>query len=159
MGFSPSISDHSLFIYAHDQDTAYLLLYVDDIVLTTSSERLRKHIISRLSTEFSMKDLGRLSYFLGIAMTRHKDGLFLSQHKYAAEVIKRAGMASCRPSDNTKIIHVLVVLNCLILSHFSPIYSHFGLILTFVGFGGLGTEKYEKGGKTWKLDKLNSEGF
>lgn len=81
MGFSPSISNHSLFIYAHGPDMAYLLFYVDDIVLTTSSKHLRQHIISRLSSEFTMKDLGLLSYFLGIAVTRHKNGLFLSQRK------------------------------------------------------------------------------
>nr|KYP39517.1 hypothetical protein KK1_039171 [Cajanus cajan] len=58
---------------------AYLLLYVDDIILTASSDELRKSIISLLSLEFAMKDLGHLSYFLGINVTRHASGLFLSQ--------------------------------------------------------------------------------
>ena len=62
---------------------AYLLLYVDDIILTASSDKLHQSIISRLSSEFAMKDLGHLSYFLGIAVTRHAGGLFLSQKKYA----------------------------------------------------------------------------
>ena len=44
-----------------------------------------------------MKDLGLLNYFLGIAVTRHFGGLFLSQKKYAEEIIERAGMASCKP--------------------------------------------------------------
>ncbi|XP_060210210.1 uncharacterized mitochondrial protein AtMg00810-like [Lycium barbarum] len=43
-----------------------------------------------------MKDLGPLSYFLSIHVTRHKDGLFLSQRKYAEEIIDRAGMSSCK---------------------------------------------------------------
>ncbi|XP_049378296.1 uncharacterized mitochondrial protein AtMg00810-like [Solanum stenotomum] len=51
---------------------AYLLLYVDDAILTTSSDKLRQSIISLLSSEFAMKDLGYLSYFLGIAVTRHE---------------------------------------------------------------------------------------
>jgi hypothetical protein len=76
---------------------AYILLYVDDIILTTSSDNLRKSIISLLSSEFAMKDLGPLSYFLGIAVIRHSDGLFLSQKKYAEEIIERAGMSSCKP--------------------------------------------------------------
>nr|KYP55170.1 hypothetical protein KK1_001377 [Cajanus cajan] len=59
---------------------AYLLLYVYDIILTASSDELRKSIISRLSSKFSMKDLGPLSYFLGINVTRHAGGLFLSQY-------------------------------------------------------------------------------
>jgi len=93
IGFSQSKSDNSLFIYQIDTHMAYLLLYVDDIILSTSSEDLRKSIISRLSSEFAMKDLGPLSYFLGIAVTRHDGGLFLSQKKYADEILKRAGMS------------------------------------------------------------------
>ncbi|GJU92197.1 ribonuclease H-like domain-containing protein [Tanacetum coccineum] len=51
-------------------DTAYLLLYVDDIVLTASSESLLQQIISLLHQEFAMTDLGPLNYFLGIYVTR-----------------------------------------------------------------------------------------
>jgi hypothetical protein len=64
IGFSQSKCDHSLFIYQKDAHMAYLLLYVDDIILTTSSDSLRKSIISLLNSEFAMKDLGQLSYFL-----------------------------------------------------------------------------------------------
>ncbi|XP_056685955.1 uncharacterized mitochondrial protein AtMg00810-like [Spinacia oleracea] len=78
---------------------AYVLLYVDDIILSTSSDTLRKSIMSLLFSEFAMKDLGPLSYFLGIAVTRHSGGLFLSQKQYATEIIERAGMASCKPSS------------------------------------------------------------
>ena len=58
---------------------AYILLYVDDIILTAFSDELRKSIITLLSSEFAMKDLGQLSYFLGIVVTHHAGGLFLSQ--------------------------------------------------------------------------------
>ncbi|XP_060190854.1 uncharacterized mitochondrial protein AtMg00810-like [Lycium barbarum] len=51
-----------------------------------------------LNSEFVMKELGPLSYFLGIAVTRHAGGLFLSQKKYAEEIIERASMSSFRPS-------------------------------------------------------------
>ncbi|XP_055822143.1 uncharacterized mitochondrial protein AtMg00810-like [Solanum dulcamara] len=77
---------------------AYLLLYVDDIILTASSNALYRSIISLFSSKFAMKDMSQLSYFLGIAVTRHTDSLFLSQKKYAAEIIDRAGMSSCKPS-------------------------------------------------------------
>lgn len=77
--FSHSKSDHSLFIYKNGSDIAYILLYVDDIILTASSDRLRKYIMTLLAYEFAMKDLGPLSFFLGIAVTRHAHGLFLSQ--------------------------------------------------------------------------------
>ncbi|GJW50950.1 ribonuclease H-like domain-containing protein [Tanacetum coccineum] len=67
-------------------DTAYLLLYVDDIVLTASSSDLLQQIITSLHAEFSMTDLGSLNYFLGISVTRNASGMFLSQQKYATEV-------------------------------------------------------------------------
>ncbi|GJZ25858.1 ribonuclease H-like domain-containing protein [Tanacetum coccineum] len=68
-------------------DTAYLLLYVDDIVLTASSQDLLQRIIRSLHTEFAMTDLGSLNYFLGISVTRDSSGMFLSQAKYALEWI------------------------------------------------------------------------
>lgn len=96
--FTHSKSDQSLFIYRHGSDIAYLLLYVDDIILTDSSHTLRTSVMARLSSEFAMKDLGSLSYFLGIAVTRHVGELFLSQCKYVFEIIERADMSSCKPS-------------------------------------------------------------
>nr|GEU80885.1 copia protein [Tanacetum cinerariifolium] len=66
-GFVSSKSDNSLFTYYRGCDTIYLLLYVDDIILTASSAGLVHRIISRLSTEFAMTGLGEFSYFLGIA--------------------------------------------------------------------------------------------
>ena len=59
---------------------AYLLLYVDDIILTAFLDKIPQSINSRLSLVFAMKDLGHLSYFLGSAVTRH-DGVFLSHKK------------------------------------------------------------------------------
>ena len=44
---------------------AYILLSVDDIILTTSFDELRKSIITLLSSKFAMKNLGQLNYFLG----------------------------------------------------------------------------------------------
>ncbi|GKE67225.1 ribonuclease H-like domain-containing protein [Tanacetum coccineum] len=88
----------SLFIYKHGPDTAYLLLYVDDIVLTASSQPLLQRIIALLYQEFSMTDLGSLNYFLGISVTRDSSGLFLSQKKYAIEILEKAHMVSCNPS-------------------------------------------------------------
>ncbi|GJY06283.1 ribonuclease H-like domain-containing protein [Tanacetum coccineum] len=79
-------------------DTAYLLLYVDDIVLTASFESLLQQIIRSLHQEFAMTDLDPLNYFLGISVTRDSSGLFLSQKKYALEILDMAHMANCNPS-------------------------------------------------------------
>ncbi|GJU61381.1 ribonuclease H-like domain-containing protein [Tanacetum coccineum] len=98
VGFHHSRCDTSLFIYRQGTNTAYLLLYVDDIVLTAYSERLLQQIIHSLHQEFSMTDLGSLNYFLGISVHRDSSRMFLSQRKYAGEILERAGMVNCNPS-------------------------------------------------------------
>ena len=55
----------------------YIFLYVDDIILITSFDTIHKSIISLHSLKCAMKDLGSLSYFLGIVVTCIADGLFL----------------------------------------------------------------------------------
>lgn len=72
---------------------------MDDIIFTTFSYVIRKSIISLLSLKFAMKNLGSLSYFLGIVVTGHVSGLFLSQQKYATEVIEWTDMSSCKVSS------------------------------------------------------------
>ncbi|GKD24564.1 ribonuclease H-like domain-containing protein [Tanacetum coccineum] len=83
VGFSLSKCDSSLFIYRSGTDTTFLLIYVDDIVLTASSTTLLQKIIFSLHREFDMIDLGALNYFLGIPVTRDTTWMFLSQNKYA----------------------------------------------------------------------------
>jgi len=97
LGFVEAKSDTSLFIYRRGSDIAYLLLYVDDIVLTASSPGLLRRIISALQQEFSMKDLGKLHHFLGMHVQQCGDGLFLSQRQYMLDILDRAGMAECKP--------------------------------------------------------------
>ncbi|KAJ9567043.1 hypothetical protein OSB04_003009 [Centaurea solstitialis] len=97
LGFQQSRTDPSLFIYHTASDTSYLLLYVDDIILTASTTDLLRQIITRLSQEFAMTDLGALNYFLGISAIRSPAGLFLSQQQYATELLERANMTTCNP--------------------------------------------------------------
>ncbi|GKE91152.1 ribonuclease H-like domain-containing protein [Tanacetum coccineum] len=97
-GFSPSRCDSSLFIYTQGSQVAYLLIYVDDIILIASSSVLLQQIIDSLHKEFDMTDLGALNYFFGISAVRHSTGLFLSQKKYALQLLKRAHMVNCNPS-------------------------------------------------------------
>ncbi|GJV33144.1 ribonuclease H-like domain-containing protein [Tanacetum coccineum] len=98
VGFSYSRCDSSLFIYTQGSQVAYLLIYVDDIILTTSSPVLLQQIIDSLHKEFGMTDLGPLNYFLGIFVARHSTGLFLSKKKSALQFLERAHMVHCNPS-------------------------------------------------------------
>ncbi|GKF02126.1 ribonuclease H-like domain-containing protein, partial [Tanacetum coccineum] len=75
-------------------DIAYLLLYVDDIILTASFKILLQQIITSLRQEFAMTDLGPLYYFMGISVTRDSSGLFLSQNKHVVEILDRTHMVN-----------------------------------------------------------------
>nr|GEW11786.1 ribonuclease H-like domain-containing protein [Tanacetum cinerariifolium] len=97
VGFHHSRCDTSLFIYRQGADIAYLLFYVDVIVLTASSTAFLQRIITSLHAEFFMTDLGSLNYFLSVSVTRDTSRMFLSQQKYATEVLERAGMLTCNP--------------------------------------------------------------
>ncbi|XP_051190186.1 uncharacterized mitochondrial protein AtMg00810-like [Lolium perenne] len=77
---------------------AYLLLYVDDIILTASTAGLLRQLTDSLRAEFALKDLGPLHYFLGIEVVRHADGFFLHQRNYAHELLERVGMLNCNPA-------------------------------------------------------------
>jgi hypothetical protein len=97
LGFIEAKLDTSLFILRHGPDMVYLLLYVDDIILTASSSELLRRTIAALQREFAMKDLRPLHHFLGITVEHHPDGLFLHQSTYTLDVIKRVTMTDCKP--------------------------------------------------------------
>lgn len=78
-----SLADFSLFIYHCSYTTSYLLLYVDDIIITRNDTSQISHFITALSHAFELKYLGALSYFLGIQIVLAKFGLTLCQSKYA----------------------------------------------------------------------------
>ncbi|XP_024178770.1 uncharacterized mitochondrial protein AtMg00810-like [Rosa chinensis] len=95
LGFKCSYADPSLFVKTSGSSIVYLLLYVDDIILTGNSEALISELKLALQTEFEMKDLGKLHFFLGLEISYTPDSLFLSQHKYATELIHKAGLDDC----------------------------------------------------------------
>ena len=75
-GFTNSHSDTSLFIYIDGPLALFVLVYVDDILLTRNSSLLIDKFIGSLSQQFSLKDLVSLHYFLGIYAFTTPDGLF-----------------------------------------------------------------------------------
>ncbi|XP_035539541.1 uncharacterized mitochondrial protein AtMg00810-like [Juglans regia] len=93
-GFQQSQADPSLFIYSHQSVVIFVLIYVDDIVVTSSHQSQIDHLISYLASVFPLKDLGRLSYFLGIEITYLANGIHLSQRKYICDMLSKANMLS-----------------------------------------------------------------
>jgi hypothetical protein len=97
LGFVEAKPDTSLFIHHQGTETAYLLLYVDDIVLTASSPSLLRRLVDALQREFSVKDLDVLHHFLGVTAEPRPSGLLLHQRQYTLDILERAQMSDCKP--------------------------------------------------------------
>ena len=67
------------------------LVYVDDLLITGNDDSQISKLKAQLSSTFHMKDLGELSYFLGLEVCKSSQGIFISQHKYTKELLKERG--------------------------------------------------------------------
>ena len=100
LGFVGSRADYPLFTYHHNSITILLLIYVDDILLTGNSASHLLKLIADLGRFFSMKDLGRLHYFLGLEAIFTAQGLSLTQTKYALDLLQRTNMSHAKPCSS-----------------------------------------------------------
>jgi histone deacetylase 1/2 len=73
----------------------FVLIYVDDVIVTSSSYQAISVLLQQLGENFALKDLGDLLYFLGIEVTHCSDGLVLTQTKYAADLLAKVNMSTC----------------------------------------------------------------
>jgi histone deacetylase 1/2 len=97
LDFVSSQADTSLFILKKKDLTMYLLIYVDDIIIASSSAVATDILVKQLTSQFAVKDLGKLQYFLGIEVQHERGRLALSQKRYAQDILRRAKMDKCRP--------------------------------------------------------------
>jgi hypothetical protein len=95
LGFSASKADVSLFLFNKDDIQIFLLIYVDDIIIISSSTAATDRLLGQLCDDFAVKDLGPMSYYLGIEVCHHSNGLTLTQHKYIHDLLSRTNMLSC----------------------------------------------------------------
>ncbi|CAL2240277.1 unnamed protein product [Prunus armeniaca] len=103
-GYRQSNADHTLFLKRRKGKVTVLIIYVDDMIITGDDTEEIDKLKHYLSTEFEMKDLGGLKYFLGIEVARSQQGIFLSQRKYVLDLLNETGMLGCKPAD-TPIVH------------------------------------------------------
>ena len=97
-GYSQSEGDHTLF-FKHGQDSklAILIVYVDDIIVTGDDVKEIGNLKRHLTSNFDIKSLGQLTYFLGIEVAYSRAGVVLSQHKYILDLLKDTGKLDCKP--------------------------------------------------------------
>ena len=76
-----------------------LIVYVDNIIITSDDTRGIDDLKNFLQGQFHTKDLSRLRYFLGIEVARSKEGINLSQKKYALDILKRTCQMGVKPVE------------------------------------------------------------
>ena len=102
--------DPALFFRRTDKGIILLLMYVDDMIITGNDLSGIRELKDFLSQQFEMKDLGHLSYFLGLEIAHSTDELYITQAKYASEILSQAGLT------NSKTVDTLVEFN----AHLTP---------------------------------------
>ncbi|KAF3772145.1 Retrovirus-related Pol polyprotein from transposon TNT 1-94 [Nymphaea thermarum] len=98
-GYKQGNGDHTLFVKRIESKVTLLLVYVDDMIVTGDDKEETTRLKGLLSTEFDLKDLGKLKYFLGIEIARSDTTLVLSQRKYTLDLLKETGKLGCRPAS------------------------------------------------------------
>jgi len=97
LGFRGAKTDSSLFIFKSPEFTMFILIYVDDIIITCSKDSAIDNLLSLLQSDFSIKDLGLLNFFLGIEVVDTPDGSLLSQKRYILDILRRTNMVAAKP--------------------------------------------------------------
>nr|KYP43110.1 Retrovirus-related Pol polyprotein from transposon TNT 1-94 [Cajanus cajan] len=108
-GFVQSKSDYSLFTKRTNIGFIAILVYVDDLIISGSDETEIMKVKRLLDKQFSIKDLGQLSYFLGLEFSRSDQGISVCQRKYALELLQDTGLLASKPCstpmDHTTRLH------------------------------------------------------
>jgi len=99
--FTPLDSDSCVFVHRGDNYVMFIALYVDDLLIISSSLPRLVHLKSKLSQLFEMTDMGEAHYILGLKITRDRSErqLSLSQQEYVRRVVERYGMTNCNPAS------------------------------------------------------------
>lgn len=107
VGFEAMPQDPCLFVARKGHRMMLIAIYVDDIILATDDSLWLQDVKKELSSAFEMKDMGVLSYCLGIEFTRDEDGrVYLNQSLYLEKVLKRFGMSECKPIQTPMDVNV-----------------------------------------------------
>ncbi|KAL0320346.1 UNVERIFIED_CONTAM: Retrovirus-related Pol polyprotein from transposon RE1 [Sesamum radiatum] len=97
-GFTQSHHDHCLFVKDSSDGLVALLVYVDDVLITSPSMAKITEVKRFLDAAFTIEDLGSAKYFLGLVIARSAQGMSITQHKFIQDIISDSGLQSSKPA-------------------------------------------------------------
>nr|GEY79198.1 putative ribonuclease H-like domain-containing protein [Tanacetum cinerariifolium] len=104
--FQRGTIDQTLFIKKQQKDILLVQIYVDDIIFGATNKALCQLFKKLIKDKFQMSSMGELTLFLGLRVKQKKDGIFISQDKYVAEILKKfrlsKGKSASTPIDAEK---------------------------------------------------------
>lgn len=100
-GYKQSNFDHMMFLEHSEDKMTALIIYVDDMIITSDDSKKVERLKDLLASEFEMKFLGSLKYSLGIKVAMWSSRILLCQRKYVLELLIKTWMLDCRPDDTS----------------------------------------------------------
>ncbi|GJT45134.1 putative ribonuclease H-like domain-containing protein [Tanacetum coccineum] len=95
-GFRRGTIDKTLFIKKKKSDIMLVQVYVDDIIFGSTKKSMCTEFEDCMHKRFQMSSMGELTFFLGLQVKQQPDGIFISQDKYVADILKKFDFCSIR---------------------------------------------------------------
>nr|GEW06180.1 putative ribonuclease H-like domain-containing protein [Tanacetum cinerariifolium] len=106
--FQRGIIDQTLFIKKQKGDILLVQIYVDDIIFGATNKDLCRSFEKLMKDKFQMSSMGELTFFLGLQVKQKRDGIFINQDKYVAEILRKFGLIEGKlastPIDTKKLL-------------------------------------------------------
>ena len=110
--FTRGQADQTLFIKKENDELIVAQVYVDDIIFGSTKYELAHDFLKLMQVEFEMRMIRELSHFLGLQIRQQELGIFISQSKYAKNLVKKFGLESASPVRNPMSPNVKLTLTC-----------------------------------------------
>ncbi|GJY27435.1 putative ribonuclease H-like domain-containing protein [Tanacetum coccineum] len=95
-GYKRGTIDKTLFIKRDKKDIMLVQVYVDDIIFGSTNKSWCDEFEALMKSRFQMSSMGKLTFFLGLQVKQNKGGIFVSQEKYVAEILKKFDLVNVK---------------------------------------------------------------
>ncbi|CAM8951164.1 unnamed protein product [Rhodiola kirilowii] len=108
MGYTRGGVDKTMFVKRDNKHFIIAQIYVDDIVFSSNSQKMVDEFMAQMQSEFKMSMVGEMNYFLGLQVVQSKEGIFLTQAKYARNLVKKFGQDKAAHKRTPAATHVKI---------------------------------------------------